>query len=56
MTDTLTAERRAEARDTNDRRRHARDVFVEFRDVYKNYGSKKVLCGADLKVYRGEVL
>jgi phospholipid/cholesterol/gamma-HCH transport system ATP-binding protein len=56
MTDTLTPERRAETRDTQDRRRHTRDVFVEFRDVFKAYGTKQVLRGADLKVYRGEVL
>jgi phospholipid/cholesterol/gamma-HCH transport system ATP-binding protein len=56
MTDTLTPDRRAETRPTADRRAHARDVFVEFRDVYKSYGTKPVLRGADLKVYRGEVL
>jgi phospholipid/cholesterol/gamma-HCH transport system ATP-binding protein len=39
-----------------ERRKHPRDVFVEFRDVFKAYGSKEVLCGANLKVYRGEVL
>lgn len=39
-----------------DRRRHARDLFVEFRDVHKAYAEKQVLRGADLKVYRGEVL
>ena len=33
-----------------------RDVFVEFVDVYKSYGTKHVLRGANLKVYRGEVL
>src|SRR5437764_11442669 len=56
MTDTLTPDRRAEERATPDRRRHERDVFVEFRDVYKAYGTKQVLRGSDLKVYRGEVL
>jgi phospholipid/cholesterol/gamma-HCH transport system ATP-binding protein len=56
MTDTLTSDRRAETRLTAERRAQARDVFVEFRDVYKSYGTKRVLCGADLKVYRGEVL
>src|SRR5437868_15170626 len=56
MTDTLTPERRAEQRDEPERRRQSRDVFVEFRDVYKAYGSKQVLRGVDLKVYRGEVL
>ncbi|HUP47164.1 MAG TPA: ATP-binding cassette domain-containing protein, partial [Thermoanaerobaculia bacterium] len=39
-----------------DRRRHPRDVFVEFRGVHKSYGPKEVLRGVDLKVYRGEVL
>ena len=56
MTDTLTMDRRAVARGTPERRTHPRDVFVEFRDVHKAYGSKEVLRGADLKVYRGEVL
>jgi phospholipid/cholesterol/gamma-HCH transport system ATP-binding protein len=53
---TISPDRRAETRDTPDRRRHARDLFVEFRDVNKAYGNKQVLRGADLKVYRGEVL
>jgi len=57
MTETTVApDRRAEPRETPDRRRHARDLFVEFRDVNKAYGNKQVLRGADLKVYRGEVL
>ena len=49
-------ERRSADRDTPDRRTHERDVFVEFRDVWKAYGTKQVLRGANLKVYRGEVL
>lgn len=49
-------DRRGERRDTPDRRQHPRDVFVEFRDVQKAYGSKVVLRNASLKVYRGEVL
>jgi phospholipid/cholesterol/gamma-HCH transport system ATP-binding protein len=53
---TIASDRRAETRETPDRRRHARDLFVEFRDVNKAYGNKQVLRGADLKVYRGEVL
>jgi len=56
MSDILTDDRRATPRDTPDRRQHARDVFVEFRDVYKAYGPKQVLRGCNLKVYRGEVL
>ena len=52
----IVADRRAEPRQTPERRAHARDLFVEFRDVNKAYGIKQVLCGADLKVYRGEVL
>ena len=57
MTETTTApDRRAETRETPDRRLHPRDLFVEFRDVNKAYGNKQVLRGADLKVYRGEVL
>mgnify|MGYP001791270696 CR=1 FL=1 len=53
---TIAPDRRAEPRETPDRRRQARDLFVEFRDVNKAYGNKQVLRGADLKVYRGEVL
>ncbi len=56
MTDTLSTDRRSQPRDTPERRAHPRDVFVEFRDVHKAYGPKKVLRGASLKVYRGEVL
>src|SRR5438270_4136726 len=56
MTDTVTYDRRAEPRDTPDRRQHARDVFVEFHDVSKAYGPKQVLRGANLQVFRGEVL
>lgn len=56
MTSTLTPDRRAEGRATADRRTHTRDVFVEFVDVHKAYGTKQVLRGANLKVYRGEVL
>jgi phospholipid/cholesterol/gamma-HCH transport system ATP-binding protein len=56
MTSTLTPDRRAEERTTAERRRQARDVFVEFIDVHKAYGQKQVLRGANLKVYRGEVL
>jgi phospholipid/cholesterol/gamma-HCH transport system ATP-binding protein len=57
MTETIvTPDRRAEFRPTPDRRSHARDLFVEFRDVSKAYGNKQVLRGADLKVYRGEVM
>src|SRR5882757_5552325 len=58
MTETTTtaADRRAESRPVPDRRSQARDLFVEFRDVSKSYGGKQVLRGADLKVYRGEVL
>ncbi|HLJ75409.1 MAG TPA: ABC transporter ATP-binding protein [Thermoanaerobaculia bacterium] len=48
--------RRNDERGTPDRRRHAREPFVEFQDVYKAYGSKQVLRGANLKVFRGEVL
>jgi phospholipid/cholesterol/gamma-HCH transport system ATP-binding protein len=56
MTETFTADRRAVQRDTPDRRRHAREPFVEFRDLHKAYGPKQVLRGANLTVYRGEVL
>lgn len=57
MTETaVTPDRRSEPRDTPDRRTHPRDVFVELRGVYKSYGVKEVLRGANLEVYRGEVL
>lgn len=56
MTETITPDRSAEVRTTPERRKHPRDVFVEFRDVSKAYGPKEVLKGANLKVYRGEVL
>lgn len=39
-----------------ERRTQPRDVFIEFRNVHKAFGSKKVLRGVDLKVQRGEVL
>ena len=52
----LATDRRAEARESGDRRTHPRDVFVEFQGVRKSYGPKDVLRGVDLKVYRGEVL
>jgi len=56
MTDTTLPDRRAEQRGTPDRRTHRREPFVEFRDLHKAYGTKQVLRGADLTVYRGEVL
>ena len=57
MTETSTTlDRRAEPRGNVERRRHPRDVFVEFRDVFKAYGAKEVLRGVNLQVYRGEVL
>ena len=56
MTDLDISTRRAEGRETPDRRRHERDVFVEFVDVSKAYGKKKVLRGASLKIFRGEVM
>ena len=56
MTDGITSDRRGEPRTTPERRTHARDPFVEFHDVHKAYGSKQVLRGANLKVFRGEVV
>ncbi|HYO75360.1 MAG TPA: ABC transporter ATP-binding protein [Thermoanaerobaculia bacterium] len=56
MTDTIITDRRAAQRDTPDRRKHVREPFVEFVDVNKAYGPKQVLRGANLKVYRGEVV
>ncbi|HYM60817.1 MAG TPA: ABC transporter ATP-binding protein [Thermoanaerobaculia bacterium] len=55
MTDTLTSDRPLERRRTLEGRLD-RDLFVEFRNVYKSYGPKEVLRGASLKVFRGEVL
>jgi phospholipid/cholesterol/gamma-HCH transport system ATP-binding protein len=56
MSETPTPERRFLPRGTPDRRTHAREPFVEFRGLHKAYGSKQVLRGASLTVYRGEVL
>ena len=56
MTETTSIDRRALERGTTDRRRQPRDPFVEFIDVHKAYGSKHVLRGASVKVYRGEVV
>ncbi len=49
-------DRRTLDRETPERRSQTRDVFVEFKDIYKSYGKKDVLKGVDLEVYRGEVL
>jgi len=38
----------------NGNRNH--DVIMELQNVYKAYGSKEVLCGANLTIRRGEVL
>ena len=46
----------AEPYSGSERRTHPREPFVEFVDVHKAYGTKDVLRGANLKVYRGEVL
>jgi phospholipid/cholesterol/gamma-HCH transport system ATP-binding protein len=56
MTISEPTERRGEDRGTADRRQMTREPFVEFKDVHKAYGTKQVLRGADLKVFRGEVL
>jgi phospholipid/cholesterol/gamma-HCH transport system ATP-binding protein len=40
----------------DDRRKASREPFVEFQDLFKAYGPKQVLRGANLQVYRGEVL
>ena len=55
MTD-ITTDRRAEPRESTDRRRITREPFVEFHDVHKAYGPKQVLRGANLTVNRGEVM
>jgi phospholipid/cholesterol/gamma-HCH transport system ATP-binding protein len=49
-------DRRADERGAPDRRRLTREPFVEFEGVHKAYGSKQVLRGANLKVFRGEVM
>src|SRR5713226_104524 len=51
-----TDRRRAARAVATERRQAARDPFVEFREVHKAYGRKHVLRGANLKVYRGEVI
>lgn len=56
MTTETVQDRRAYERESQDRRRHPRDVFVRFEKVHKSYGEKHVLRGVDLEVYRGEVL
>lgn len=56
MSETLIPDRRAADRGVTDRRRHAREPFVEFEDLFKSYGPKQVLRGASLKVFRGEVM
>src|SRR5437773_6488656 len=56
MTDIDSEDRRAELRETPDRRRITREPFVEFHDVHKAYGPKQVLRGANLTVNRGEVM
>jgi len=56
MTPIDPSDRRGSDRATADRRRVTREPFVEFRGVSKAYGTKQVLRGADLKVFRGEVM
>ena len=34
----------------------ARETVVEFEDVWKRYGTREILAGVDLKIFRGEVL
>lgn len=55
MTENPVTDRRAVERG-EDRRRYVRTPFVEFVDVSKAYGTKHVLRGANLQVFRGEVL
>lgn len=52
----MPSDRRAVTRETAERRTHPRDVFIEFREVHKAYGKKQVLRGANLQIYRGEVM
>lgn len=55
MSETQSVDRH-EPRDITDQRPHVREPFVEFENVYKAYGEKQVLRGANLSVFRGEVL
>lgn len=52
----LIPDRRAFERDNADRRSQPRDVVVRLEDVHKSYGRKRVLQGASVEVFRGEVL
>jgi phospholipid/cholesterol/gamma-HCH transport system ATP-binding protein len=56
LSETTVTDRRAADRGTPERRRSVREPFVEFIDIHKAFGPKQVLRGANLKVYRGEVL
>ena len=56
MSGSVLPDRRVVLRETPERRTHPRDAFVEFRGLKKSYGSKHVLRGADLSIFRGEVL
>lgn len=56
MSSTPLPDCRSQIRDDSDRRQHAREVIVEFRDVQKAFGTKRVLRGIDLAIHRGEVL
>lgn len=52
----LGTERRQNERETAERRSHERDVFIEFVEIQKSFGTKHVLKGASLEIQRGEVL
>jgi phospholipid/cholesterol/gamma-HCH transport system ATP-binding protein len=56
MTEPMSSAGPSEWHGSSERRKHPRDVFVEFRDVSKAYGIKEVLRRASLQVHRGEVL
>ena len=46
----------APRQDENSRTAAGREVIVEFDDVWKRYGSREILAGVDLKIFRGEVV
>ena len=42
--------------DESPRAAAGQEVIVEFQDVWKRYGTREILAGVDLKIFRGEVL
>jgi len=46
----------APRQDESPRTAAGQEVIVEFQDVWKRYGTREILAGVDLKIFRGEVL